>query len=247
LWGQTKKLQNLASLGLELLLISHPLQAKQNWQQDRVNQENNILLGASFSSVDHAIKDGTTGLNPRSFDHETSIDIEPISGMTMNFRRRWQISLRIQRTAIWHNQILEPYSGRSSLGTEVTGLILPVYWCQESGYVSPSGAEQFKDDIYNELQKKKKLPIVCYFLGSLCLVASFALLVMGVRSRAILGQVKPNLGTLLDPSKKRLATTPEKNKPGGFLQLSDETSAPQSKKQAILRLPKFTRKASAEV
>merc|ERR1712070_434019 len=69
-------------------------------------------------------------------------------------------------------------------------LFLPLYWTEDEAYTTPGAASKFKSDVYFELQKKRKLPIVAFFIGALMIFASFWLLVLSFRQRFAVAPAK---------------------------------------------------------
>ncbi|KAM8973017.1 platelet glycoprotein 4 [Pelodytes ibericus] len=72
------------------------------------------------------------GLKPNVEEHQTFVDVEPISGFTMNFAKRLQVNIMFQE----HKQI----SVMSNLSSE---FVFPVLWLNETATISDEAADEF--------------------------------------------------------------------------------------------------------
>jgi len=169
-----------------------------------------------LNNIVKTIRDGIDGLKPSARKHETIFDVDPVSGMTMNKKRRWQMNLQIRKTEMWHRDTLTPHCERASaqVGSDCM-LYLPLYWVDEKGAIQAEEAYSFKDEIYNEFKKREKVPVASFYGGSLMLTVSFILLVLAVRHKSML-QVAPTgkLSKQSAPKSNKIAAAPAKKQQG---------------------------------
>jgi len=147
--------------------------------------------------VEHSIQHGISGLKPSSLQHESKLDVEPMSGGVMYHRLRWQVNLRLEKpgsTAVWHNRFITPtceVDGQrlSSHVTQSTcSLYLPIFWSEEANQMGREQAFQFKSDVYKPLElAQDTLPVISFIIGP---VLGFGALLMLVAHVRLLGQNK---------------------------------------------------------
>jgi hypothetical protein len=144
-----------------------------------------------LNGVISSVRDGVIGLQPLRGDHETVLDVEPMTGMAMNSRKKIQYNLQIARTSIWYKNVIVPHCDSANSAECV--LFLPLYWSNKEGGVSFEEAKQFKDQIYQALEMKEKIPVGSFFVGSLAMGASFVSALQGLRAGSSAAtQVAPN-------------------------------------------------------
>ena len=77
--------------------------------------------------------------------YDTFIDVEPITGLSMNVKKRLQVSLQVVAQNYFSAGVVEN--------------IIPLIWIEEGGAVSSDLAESFKDAIYGGLELKTYIQI----------------------------------------------------------------------------------------
>ena len=137
------------------------------------------------SGMISTIRDGVIGLQTAAAnEYDSVLDVEPITGMVMNSRTKFQYNLKIERTSIWYSDVLVPHCDADA----DCALYLPLYWSSREGAISFGEARQFKKQIYEQLELKKKIPTGCFFVGTLAMGGSFVSAVQGIRVVAQTGQ-----------------------------------------------------------
>ncbi|MHA2363615.1 MAG: hypothetical protein ACXAC7_06635 [Candidatus Hodarchaeales archaeon] len=74
------------------------------------------------------------GMSPDPEKHETVIDVEPISGATMNAAKRLQISVMVNKTDFFYTNIADSF--------------MPIMWIEEGGSIPADSASDFRDSVY---------------------------------------------------------------------------------------------------
>eukprot|EP00003_Mantamonas_plastica_P029235 TRINITY_DN688_c1_g1_i4.p1 TRINITY_DN688_c1_g1~~TRINITY_DN688_c1_g1_i4.p1 ORF type:complete len:631 (+),score=167.59 TRINITY_DN688_c1_g1_i4:166-2058(+) len=93
-----------------------------------------------FLDCDSSWVDLVDGLSPPNRTlHDTWLDIEPITGSTMNVHKRFAINTYISKT----DTTLDFYNGNIA-----KGLMYPVFWLDETATVSEDLASKFKGSVY---------------------------------------------------------------------------------------------------
>jgi hypothetical protein len=113
-----------------------------------------------FLDGDSSLRVDVVGMRPDADSHDTYIEVEPISGLTMNARQRAQINLEIGPLSpmmdCWYQNI--------------THAAMPIFWMEDRGEIPEDLAEEFKELVYGALKLKEQIPLVCLAVGA-CLAA----------------------------------------------------------------------------
>ena len=125
-----------------------------------------------FLDGDASLRDTSKleGLAPVAADHDLFVDVEPISGLTMNARKRLQINLGVS-AGDWYSK-------------NVTEVFLPLVWIEEGATISdsPKLAKDFKDDVYGAQDLQDNISLGGPVVGILLLALSGFIAVRAVRS-----------------------------------------------------------------
>jgi len=113
-----------------------------------------------FFDADKSLLSKVDGMSPKSSEHDTFLDIEPISGAVMRARKRLQVNLYVTPTDQWYQ--------------DVSTTIMPILWVQESGEIPKDLAEEFVDVVYGALELKESLPLICIGIGAALFVPGAA-------------------------------------------------------------------------
>ncbi len=135
----------------------------------------------NFLDADQRIIESISGIHPNRDDHETFLDVEPISGATFHVHKRLQINLK-----------LEPVV-KESWGMKLPSILfVPLSWADEYAEISDSDASKFRSSVYLARDLIYWIPIVGTILS-----CSFALLILLVHW-AILKRFKTNQSGMLN-------------------------------------------------
>jgi hypothetical protein len=124
-------------------LASHELDIDPNYYQTRKGMANMsaasdglpLFVGKPhFLDADPALATAVTGVSPNASIHDTFIDVEPISGATMQARKRLQVSFLIR--------------AGDAFTTNVTEVYMPLVWVEEGATIPDDTAEEFRDKVY---------------------------------------------------------------------------------------------------
>ncbi|PRP77851.1 lysosome membrane protein 2 [Planoprotostelium fungivorum] len=113
------------------------------------------------------------GLSPESEKHETYLDIEPTTGLTMNVAKRSQISVRVTPTLLRYPLMRTTY--------------IPVVWMELRSQLTEKSADQFQESnslIVEARGISKALKYIGWSMGAVCLTISL-LLIAVISRRAI--------------------------------------------------------------
>jgi hypothetical protein len=104
-----------------------------------------FLSKPAFLDADASLLDHLDGVVPDASKHDTFIDVEPITGLSMNVRKRLQVSLQV--------------GAQDYFSSGAVANIIPLVWIEEGATVSADLAESFKDAIYGGLDLKSYVQI----------------------------------------------------------------------------------------
>jgi lysosome membrane protein 2 len=82
-------------------------------------------------------------MNPDDGEHDTYIDVEPTTGITMKGRVRIQVNFRTSQTDLWYPNITEA--------------MMPILWFEDRSEITEELAEEFKDLVYGALDLQQNL------------------------------------------------------------------------------------------
>jgi len=100
-----------------------------------------------FMDADAALIGNITGISVGvKATHDTFLNVEPLSGVTMQAAKRLQLSVRITPMNV-STPLGYQYWG-AGLPNQVTGQYIPVYWAEEYGEINDDSAQDFVRLIY---------------------------------------------------------------------------------------------------
>ncbi|NXI93134.1 CD36 protein, partial [Psophia crepitans] len=113
-----------------------------------------------FLHASDSILHGVEGLSPNELEHETFLDVEPITGFTLQFAKRLQVNLLVKPAPKIEalSKVQEPY-------------IFPILWLNESAVIGDEKAEMFRNKITGRVQMLSVLQMVLMIAGSVLFLA----------------------------------------------------------------------------
>ncbi|XP_015483426.1 platelet glycoprotein 4 [Parus major] len=112
-----------------------------------------------FLHASKSILDNVEGLSPNEKEHETYLDIEPVTGFTLRFAKRLQVNLLVRPSKIKPlEKIKKPY-------------VFPLLWLNESAVIGDEKAEMFRTKISGRLQMLSMLQMALIIGGSVLFLA----------------------------------------------------------------------------
>lgn len=100
---------------------------------------------AHFLDADPVLVAAVNGISPDRDLHDTLLDVEPLSGVTMQAQKRLQVNILMKPLTFLAT---DPKNLTRTIevawGQNITQTILPMVWVEESGVISSSSADKFK-------------------------------------------------------------------------------------------------------
>uniref|UniRef100_A0A8C7ZK91 Platelet glycoprotein 4 n=1 Tax=Oryzias sinensis TaxID=183150 RepID=A0A8C7ZK91_9TELE len=93
-----------------------------------------FLLGSDI------LKESVVGLNPHPENHKTFLDVEPITGFTLNFAKRIQVNMMYGPS-----DVVKLFKNISDY------MILPVVWMNETATLDDETADMFKNELLGRI------------------------------------------------------------------------------------------------
>eukprot|EP00002_Diphylleia_rotans_P036437 TRINITY_DN801_c0_g1_i1.p1 TRINITY_DN801_c0_g1~~TRINITY_DN801_c0_g1_i1.p1 ORF type:complete len:497 (-),score=128.50 TRINITY_DN801_c0_g1_i1:589-2079(-) len=112
-----------------------------------------------FYACDPLLVDEVKGLNPNQPDHDSFLDIEPITGYTMNAAKRLQVNFHMQKDA-----------NPPDFYKNMRDFFYPMIWIEEGGRISKESADDFKGSVYFAQDLQLALIITGCIVGSISLI-----------------------------------------------------------------------------
>ncbi|NXM07594.1 CD36 protein, partial [Tyrannus savana] len=113
-----------------------------------------------FLHASDSILHDVEGLSPNEKEHETYLDIEPITGFTLRFAKRLQVNL-----------LVKPASKIDALSKVKSPYIFPILWLNESAIIGDEKAEMFRNKVTNRVQLLNILQLGLMVGGSVLFLA----------------------------------------------------------------------------
>ncbi|NXS81718.1 CD36 protein, partial [Erpornis zantholeuca] len=112
-----------------------------------------------FLHASESILHNVKGLSPNEKEHETYLDIEPVTGFTLRFAKRLQVNLLVQNSTR-----IDP------LKKVKKSYLFPLLWLNESAIIGDEKAEMFRGKISGPLQLLNLLQMALMIGGSVLFV-----------------------------------------------------------------------------
>ncbi|XP_005148439.1 platelet glycoprotein 4 [Melopsittacus undulatus] len=113
-----------------------------------------------FLHASESILHDVEGLTPDEQEHGTFLDVEPITGFTLQFAKRLQVNLLVKPAAKIEalSKVQKPY-------------IFPLLWLNESAVIGDEKAEMFRTKVTGRVQMLNMLQMVLMIAGAVLFVA----------------------------------------------------------------------------
>ncbi|NXF20510.1 CD36 protein, partial [Rhodinocichla rosea] len=113
-----------------------------------------------FLHASESVLNNVEGLSPNEKEHETYLDIEPVTGFTLRFAKRLQV-----------NFLVRPSSRIAPLKKVKKAYVFPILWLNESAVIGDEKAEMFRTKISGRLQLLSTLQLALMIGGSVLFLA----------------------------------------------------------------------------
>ncbi|XP_016055322.1 PREDICTED: platelet glycoprotein 4 [Miniopterus natalensis] len=100
------------------------------------------------------IKESIEGLNPNEEEHSTYLDVEPITGFTLQFAKRLQVNLLVKTS-----KKIEP------LKRLTRNYIIPILWLNETGTIGDEKAKMFREQVTGKINLLGTVEIILLSVG----------------------------------------------------------------------------------
>ncbi|NXO24271.1 CD36 protein, partial [Cisticola juncidis] len=113
-----------------------------------------------FLHASESILHNVEGLSPNEKEHETYLDIEPVTGFTLRFAKRLQVNLLVRPSTRIDplKKVKKPY-------------VFPLLWLNESAVIGDEKAKMFRSKISGRLQLLSTLQMALIIGGSVLFLA----------------------------------------------------------------------------
>ncbi|KFU99392.1 Platelet glycoprotein 4 [Tauraco erythrolophus] len=113
-----------------------------------------------FLHASDSILHNVEGLSPNEEEHETFLDVEPITGFTLQFAKRLQVNL-----------LVKPAPKIQALSKVKKPYVFPLLWLNETAVIGDVKAEMFRNKVTGRVQMLNMLQMVLIIAGSVLFVA----------------------------------------------------------------------------
>lgn len=156
-----------------------------------------VISPPHFYQGDESLVKAVIGLHPNKREHETFVDIEPITGVVMHAAKRVQINVALESV-----DTLKETTGKFKK------VILPVMYASETGLITDAKAAEFRKKVHPLIAVSHIVEYVVISLGVLCIVAAVVLFLTASSKKR--GRLE--LKTQVDDDEEVKPLVDEKNK-----------------------------------
>lgn len=100
------------------------------------------------------------GLNPNEDEHRTYLDVEPITGFTLQFAKRLQVNI-----------LVKPAKKIETLKSLKRNYIVPILWLNETGTIGDEKAEMFRKQVTGKIKLLGLVEIALLSVGAVMFVS----------------------------------------------------------------------------
>ncbi|KAF6085517.1 CD36 molecule [Phyllostomus discolor] len=119
-----------------------------------------IISLPHFLHASPEISENIVGLNPIEEDHSTYLDVEPITGFTLQFAKRLQVNILVKTT-----------KKIEALKHLTRNYIVPVLWLNETGTIGDEKAAMFRSKVTGKIKLLGAVEIALLSVGMVMFVA----------------------------------------------------------------------------
>lgn len=131
-----------------------------------------IISLPHFLHASEEIRDTVEGMRPNEEEHSTYLDVEPITGFTLQFAKRLQVNI-----------LVKPAKKIDALKHLKRNYIVPILWLNETGTIGDEKAEMFKSQVTGKIKLLGTVEIALLSVGVVMFVA-FMISYCACRSKA---------------------------------------------------------------
>uniref|UniRef100_A0A2K6KFI1 Platelet glycoprotein 4 n=2 Tax=Rhinopithecus TaxID=542827 RepID=A0A2K6KFI1_RHIBE len=106
------------------------------------------------------VSETTDGLNPNEEEHRTYLDIEPITGFTLQFAKRLQVNI-----------LVKPSNKIQVLKRLKRNYIVPILWLNETGTIGDEKAKMFRSQVTGKVNLLGLIEMILLSVGVVMFVA----------------------------------------------------------------------------
>ncbi|XP_046557687.1 lysosome membrane protein 2-like [Haliotis rubra] len=118
-----------------------------------------------FLAADPSVINGVEGMHPIRSQHETFVDVEPMTGVAMNVAKKLQINVYVE--PINHIKDTE----------KITPVFLPILWLNESAAIDEKSAAKFREKVQEPIKITQAVQYGLITLGAFILVCVLSVVI----------------------------------------------------------------------
>ncbi|KAM6201586.1 platelet glycoprotein 4 [Rhynchocyon petersi] len=113
-----------------------------------------------FLHASPEIAETIEGINPNEEEHRTYLDVEPITGFTLQFAKRLQVNI-----------LVKPAKKIEALKHLKRNYLVPILWLNETGTIGDEKAEMFRNQVTGKVNLLRLVEMVLLSVGVVMFVA----------------------------------------------------------------------------
>ncbi|XP_046362728.2 lysosome membrane protein 2-like [Haliotis rufescens] len=117
-----------------------------------------VMSQPHFLAADQSVINGVEGMHPMRAEHQTFVDVEPMTGVAMNVAKKLQINVYVE--PVRHIKETE----------KITPVFLPILWINESAAIDDKTARKFRDKVQEPIKITEAVQYGLITLGAFILI-----------------------------------------------------------------------------
>ncbi|XP_061438136.1 platelet glycoprotein 4 [Rhineura floridana] len=122
-----------------------------------------VITLPHFLYASKELTEGVEGMHPNLQEHMTFLDVEPLTGFTLQFAKRLQINL-----------LVKPSSRITALKQIKVPFVFPILWLNETAVIGDKKAEFFRSKVTNKIKLLKLVEAMAIIVGSVMFLGFLA-------------------------------------------------------------------------
>jgi len=138
-----------------------------------------------FLDADAVLMEDVIGMHPDRAAHDTSIDVEPLTGVTMRAAKRLQVNYKVEPWVVpspMHT--ISPFTWYVNTTGTLGQRLTPILWVEESAEITDSKASEFRGKVYGAQAAEKYIGLLGGIFGALIIALAVILFIIA-QKRAV--------------------------------------------------------------
>ncbi|XP_021340100.1 lysosome membrane protein 2-like [Mizuhopecten yessoensis] len=124
-----------------------------------------VISNPHFLQADTEVIEGVIGMHPNKKEHETVLDVDPLTGLVFNAQKKLQLNAHLQKV----NHI------RST--ANIKEVFFPIMWLNESALIDDKSANEYKSGLLTPIRITQAVQYGLIVVGAFLFICALAFLI----------------------------------------------------------------------